>query len=439
MFKALGNRNYDRAIWALALPALGSLAADPLLSLVDTAFIGRLGRTELGALGVNTAIFSLSFFIFNFLAYGTTPMIARSLGKNDKAQAGRIIMQAFTLATLLGLGALLLLELCAQLILSVMGASADLQGAALSYLRIRALAAPAVLFITAGNGVFRGFQNTRMPFVISLFLNFINLVLDPLFIFGFGWGLAGAAIATVLAQWLGALWFLWLIFFRQRDFFKLHIKLPKLAELRPFLKIGWELFLRTLSLSLAFTFATSVATRLGITQVAAHQVASQIWLLLALTIDALAIAAQALVAKYVGEGNTLEARAVANRLLFLGLIAGICFAILFFMFQGLLPRFFTSEPEIIALVLKIFPFVILTQPLNALVFVWDGIFIGAEDFGFLAFAMITASVLSGIVLSLVVPLNWGLMGVWWGISTLMLARVLGLGWRYQRLFKGLAR
>ncbi len=434
MLRAFGNPKYDRAIWALALPALGSLAADPLVSLVDTAFVGRLGTTELGALGVNTAIFSLSFFIFNFLAYGTTPMIARSLGKNDKAQAGRIIMQAFTLATLLGLAALLMLELFAQPILALMGASADLQGSALSYLRIRALAAPAVLFITAGNGVFRGYQNTRTPFVISLVLNLINVVFDLLLIFGLGWGLAGAALATALAQWVGALWFLWLIFFKRRDYFALQIKLPKLAELRPFLKIGWELFLRTLSLSLAFTFATSVATRLGVTQVAAHQVASQIWLLLALTIDALAIAAQALVAKYAGEGNRLEAKAVGDRLLFLGLIAGICFSIIFFIFQGLLPHFFTNEPEIIALVLKIFPFVILTQPLNALVFVWDGVFIGAEDFGFLAFAMITASVLSVIVLSLVVPMSWGLMGVWWGISTLMLARVTGLGWRYQRLF-----
>lgn len=434
MLNAAKNRRYDAAIWALALPALGSLAADPLVSLVDTAFVGRLGSLELGALGVNTAIFSLSFFIFNFLAYGTTPMIARSLGE-DKTQVGRIILQAFTLASILGVTALVLLELFAPFILKLMGASPDLQSAALAYLRIRALAAPAVLFITAANGVFRGFQDTRTPLMISLLLNVVNIVLDPLFIFGFGWGLSGAAVATTIAQWLGALGFLWLIFIRKRAQFGLELALPKLTELRPFLKIGWELFLRTLSLSLAFTFATSVATRLGVSQVAAHQVAAQIWLLLALTIDALAIAAQALVARYLGEGNRLEAKAVADRLLFLGLLAGLCFAMVFFLFQAFLPRFFTNEPEIIALVLKIFPFIILTQPLNALVFVWDGVFIGAEDFGFLALAMIAASVLSVFVLSLVIPLGWGLIGVWWGISTLMIARVLGLAWRYRQLFQ----
>lgn len=434
MFSSFLNRNYDRAIWALALPALGSLAADPLVSLVDTAFVGRLGVEALGALGVNTAIFSLSFFIFNFLAYGTTPMIARSLGKNDKAQAGRIIMQAFTLATLLGVAALLVLELFAPYLLSIMGASAELQSSALVYLRIRALAAPAVLFITAGNGVFRGFQNTRTPLMISLLLNGINIVLDPLFIFGFGWGLAGAALATALAQWVGALSFIGLIFFQQREKLGLELSLPNLSELRPFLKIGWELFLRTLSLSLTFTFATSVATRLGVTQVAAHQVASQIWLLLALTIDALAIAAQALVAKYAQE-NRQEAKAVADRLLFLGFIAGLFFALFFFVFQGFLPHFFTNEPEVTRLVLKIFPFIILTQPLNAVVFVWDGVFIGAEDFAFLAFAMMVSALISAVVLVLVVPLGWGLIGVWWGISTLMIARVLGLGWRYQKLFR----
>ncbi len=434
MIKSFLNRHYDKAILALALPALGSLAADPLVSLIDTAFIGRLGATELAALGVNTAIFSLSFFIFNFLAYGTTPMLAKAIGKHDSALAGRIVVQAFTLATLLGLFALLVLQIFAIPITSVMGATQDLQAPTLSYLRIRAFAAPAVLFITAANGVFRGFQNTRTPFIIALILNLVNVILDPLFIFVFSWGLAGAAWATLIAQWVGALAFIWLIFVKHRNDFHIQMQLPKLVELRPFLKVGWELFIRTLSLSLAFTFATAVATRLGVLQVAAHQVAAQIWLLLALTIDALAIAAQALVARYLGENKRSEAKAVSDRLLALGLIAGILFAVLFFLLQAYLPRIFTNDANVIRLVFSIFPFVILTQPLNAVVFVWDGIFIAAEDFGFLALAMLSSAVIAAIILALVIPLGWGLNGVWWGITALMLSRAVTLTWRYKKLF-----
>lgn len=434
MLASFTNRRFDKAILALALPALGALAADPLVSLVDTAFVGRLGASELGALGINSAIFALSFFVFNFLAYGTTPMIAKALGKADSKQAGRVIMQAFSLAALLGLLALFVLELFALPIVKLMGATAELQDPSLTYLRIRAFAAPAVLFITAGNGVFRGFQNTRTPFIITLALNAVNLILDPLFIFVFGWGLAGAAWATLIAQWLGAISFVWLIFIKNRSSFFLEFKLPKLSELKPFLEAGWALFIRTLSLSLAFTLATATATRLGVFEVAAHQVAAQIWLLLALTIDALAIAAQALVAKFLGENNTKDAKAVADRLLFLGLLAGLVFAVVFWLLQPYLPRIFTNETDIIKHVLTIFPFVIIMQPINAIVFVWDGIFIGAEDYGFLALAMFSSSLIAAIILVLVVPLNLGLSGVWWGILSLMLARVVTLAWRYKRFF-----
>lgn len=154
------RRRFDREIFMLALPALGTLAADPLVSLVDTAFVGRLGRVELGALSVDSALFALAFFVFNFLAYGTTPMVARALGRGDRDGAGRTILQALTLATGLGLTALLLLQVLAGPTLRAMGADGELFDPALSYLRIRALATPAVLLILASNGAYRGFQDT---------------------------------------------------------------------------------------------------------------------------------------------------------------------------------------------------------------------------------------------------------------------------------------
>ncbi|MCK5488455.1 MAG: MATE family efflux transporter, partial [Gemmatimonadetes bacterium] len=158
----------DRDILRLALPALGALAADPLVSMVDTVFVGRLGVVPLAALGVNTSIFAMAFVVFNFLAYGTTPLVARAVGRGDRAGAGDVVMQAFLLAAVVGGVATLLLELLAGPIVSVMGAGQELRDPALSYLRIRALAGPAVLFVTAGHGAFRGYQDTRTPLLVTL-------------------------------------------------------------------------------------------------------------------------------------------------------------------------------------------------------------------------------------------------------------------------------
>ena len=446
----------DREILTLALPALGALAADPLVSMVDTAFVGRLGVTPLGALGVNASVFSMTFVVFNFLAYGTTPLIARAVGGGDRERAGRLAVQALTLAVVAGAAALALIQLFAGPILAVMGATGELRDPALTYLRIRAFAGPAVLLITAGHGIFRGWHDTRTPLVVTLGLNVVNLVLDPILIFGLGWGLAGAATATAIAQWTGALWFVWLILFDRRDALGVVPYLPRPRELLPFLRVGGALVTRTLALVGTMTLATAVATRVGTVAVAAHQVASQLWMLLALVVDALAVAAQAMVARH--RGDELErgagdvrrglepggepaphlqppptARSAAHRLLTWGAVVGFGLAALFLAARPWLPRLFTDDPAAIGRVDAILPFVIWMQPLNALVFVWDGIFMGAEDFRFLAIQMVLSAAAAAAVLLLVVPLGWGLPGVWWGIVTLMGVRAVTLGLRYAGL------
>ena len=421
----------DRDILRLALPALGALAADPLVSMVDTVFVGRLGVVPLAALGVNTAIFTLAFVVFNFLAYGTTPMVARAVGRGDRAGAGNVVMQAFLLAVVVGCVATLTVELLAVPIVTLMGAGPDLREPALSYLRIRALAGPAVLLVTAAHGAFRGYQDTRTPLFVTLGLNGVNLVLDPLFIFGFGWGLRGAALATLAAQWFGALWFVHLILRTRRRELGIQPRLPRLAEIRPFVRIGGELALRTLALIGTLTLATAVATRVGTVQVAAHQVGAQIWLLLAMIVDSLAVAAQALVAGYRGAGDASMARRASNRLLGWGLASGLALGGLFFLLAPVLPRLFTDEPAVLQAVGEIFPFVVAMQPLNAIVFVWDGVFMGAERFRFLAVQMALSAACAATVLLLVLPMGWGLTGVWWGIVALMVARAVTLAFAYR--------
>ena len=423
---------HDRDILNLAVPALAGLASDPLVSLIDTAFVGQLGSVPLGALGVNASLFSMAFVLFNFLAYGTTPRVGQAVGEDDREAAGRAVVRALTLAVLVGIVALLVLQAAAPLLLRIMGAQGELMGPALSYLRVRALAGPALLIITASNGAFRGYQDTRTPMLVTVGFNIVNASLDPLFIFVFGWGVAGAAAATVIAQWLGALAFLYLLLVRRREALGITLTWPALHTLIPFLKTGRDLLLRTGALVGTMTLATAVAARVSVTAVAAHQVANQLWTFLALVVDALAVAGQALVSKHLGAEDPGTARAVSDRLVQWGLGVGVALGLAFFALRPVLPYFFTNDATTIAALLGVYPFVALLQPLNGLVFVGDGIYMGAEAFGYLAKAMIGTAGAAAVVLLLVIPMGWGLAGVWWGITTLMLGRLVTLGVPYVR-------
>jgi MATE family multidrug resistance protein len=421
---------YDRRILRLAVPALGALAADPLVSLVDTAFVGRLGTTELGALGVNAAVFAMAFALFNFLAYGTTPLVAAAWGRGDQEEAGRVVAQAIGLAVGIGAVAIAVLQIFWQPILTAMQAGPELLGPAGEYLRIRAWAAPAVLLVTVGHGAFRGMQDTRTPLLVTVGLNLINLIGDPLLIFGAGWGLRGAAVATVAAQWIGAVWFLVLLN-RKRLEFGLRVRFPRLAEFRPLVSAGTELVARTAGLLAVFTMATAVAARIGTATVAAHQVAAQVWLFLALVLDSLAIAGQALVGSYLGAGSVDDARTASNRMLQWGFGFGLILGAIFLILGPSLPKLFTDDAETIALVAGVMPFVAALQPIGALVFVWDGIFMGARRFRFLMVSTLAAAFLAGIVLIVSATVGWGLTGVWWGITTLIAARLVLLAVRYR--------
>lgn len=420
---------HDRAIAALAIPALGTLVADPMLSLVDTAFIGRLGPDQLGALAVSTAIFGMAFFAFNFLEYATTTLVAASAGGGDHVGAGRSAMTALIVAVVGGVAVAIALVSLTGPILGLMGAEGTLRAEAATYVRIRALAAPAVLVVRSAHGIYRGHQDTRTPLAVTLGINGINLVLDPLFIFGLGWGVAGAAWATVGAQWIGAGWFLGLLLVRQRERMGLVLGRFPLGSVRPLLTAGRDIVIRTVSLLAVFTYATRVATRIdhpSSTAVAAHQVVFQVWLFLALAVDSLAIAAQALVGRLRGEGDLETTREVADRIAFLGLMVGLILAGLVAAMAPWLPDWFTVEPEVRAAIRGVYWFLVAGLPLSAVVFVWDGVFLGAGDFGFLAVAMAGASLLGIGLLALVIPLGWGLAGVWWAITGLMIGRILTL-------------
>jgi putative MATE family efflux protein len=420
----------DREIFRLAVPALGALAADPLVTLVDTAFVGRIGAEELAALGVAGAVFAIAFTVFNFLAYGTTPLVASALGAADDERAASTAGAAVRLALIAGLGATVVVVTLAGPLLDAMGANPEVRAAALPYLRIRALALPAVLLVMVGHGVFRGHQDTKTPLVVTLALNAVNIVLDPIFIFGFDWGLPGAAWATVIAQGSGAVAFLWLMY--SVDGNPVRVGGADRASMRPLMSAGGALIVRTVALIGVLTVTTAVAARLGTVPLAAHQVAVNVWVFFALVVDALAIAGQSLIGKALGAADTPGARAVANRLLWFGLLFGLALGVAIWALRTTIPGWLTDESEVIRAVVTVMPFVAVMQPLNALVFVWDGVAIGAAEFRFLATLMVVAAAAAGLGLGVLALVGGTLVGLWWVIVAWMFVRAAGFVWWHQR-------
>jgi MATE family multidrug resistance protein len=421
----------DREIYRLAVPALGSLAVEPLVSLVDTAFVGRLGADELAGLGISGAVFLWSFIIFIFLAYATTPIVAGAVGAGDLDRARRSATTSFAFAFGVGLVAIAAVELVAVPAISLFGAGGDAAAAALSYVRIRALAAPAVLLILAGNGVFRGHQDTRSPLAVAVVFNLVNFVLDPILIFGAGWGIAGAAWASVAAQVVGAAIFVAVA--HRRDMIRFERAAVSVVEVRQLISAGAGVGIRTIGLLVVFSGATAVASRISDEAVAAYRVVDQLFLFLALSVDALAVAAQAMIGKRLGVGNTTEARAVGSRLFRMGLVAGGAIAIMLAALRPFLPGLFTNDAAVLESIGTIYWFLVLAQPLMAIVFVGDGVLLGWSAFRFMAVATAGAAAVAGGVLALVLPFDLGLVGVYAGIMTLMIGRAVALGgwWRLR--------
>ena len=423
------SRIANRAILRLAIPALATLAIDPLLTLIDTAFVARIGVHDLAALGVDTAILGFVFFGFNFLAYATTPLVAQALGRGNEAEARRWVGDALILAVLLGLVAAAVVEILAPWFVGLMGASEEVAGPAVAYLRIRGIATPAVLLVTAGHGAFRGHQDTRTPLRVAVGINVINLVFDPLLIFVVGLGLEGAALGTVIAQWAGALWFLQLI--RSRGMADRPAGLRKaLPTILALARNGVLVSIRTGFLLIGLTFAAATATRLGAAEIAAHQVVMQVWLLAAMVADAFAIAGQAMVADTVGGGDASGIDHLSRRLLGWGAVTGVLL-LGAFVLGGPALAGLVEDPSVAALTVSAAAVAGWTMPIGAPLFVADGIFFGLLAFGTI---IVSTALGSAVLVTLVslTPLGDSLDGIWWAIGAMLGARGLVFVFGYRR-------
>lgn len=418
----------DRRIVALAIPALAALAADPLLSLVDAAFVAGLGAPALAALGINGAVFGFAFVVFNFLAYATTPLVAQAMGRKEPDQAQIVIARAFWLAIGLGAIAAGLMIATARPIVRLLQAGPEVVDSAAAYLRIRALAAPAVLVVTASHGAFRGLHDTRTPLMVALGANLIHVALDPLLIYSAGWGVRGAATASVIAQTAAAIWF-WRLLGRRMG--PVRLGHTRWREMRPFLHTGGLLTLRTMLLVLGVSVGTATAARVGTNHVAAHQVVRESWFLSAMLVDGLAIAAQALVAEQVGRRDHEMAEVVSRRLILWGVLAGLAMSVIWLLGGPWLGSFFGPNPEVSNLIVVATRIAAVVAVPAALLWVLDGIFLARMRLQVMAISTGAGLVGAGVVFWLTIRNGWGLAGVWWGMGAMVVARLLVLAWAYR--------
>ncbi|HLF69028.1 MAG TPA: MATE family efflux transporter [Gaiellaceae bacterium] len=419
---------YDREILRLAVPALGALAAEPLYILVDTAIVGHLGRPQLAALGIAAVLLGGAFAIFNFLQYGTTAQVARASGAVQHETARRLGAQALWLSLGFGVAVAALIAVLAEPLVSAMGSEGRAADYAVTYLRIAAIGFPAAFLALGGQGYLRGIADLRTPLVIVVAGNVVNVVLEVLFVYGFDWGIAGSAWGTAIAQLgMGAAFVVVILRGIQPGEAR-----PTARLARRVLTLGKWIFIRTAALMSSFLLAGAVATRFGDASIGAHQIAFQLFLLVALVLDSIAIAGQIIVGQELGAGRKERAYAASARMIWLGAGAGGVFAALLLLLAGVLPRIFTGDSLVLDEAALLWPLFALMQPLAGAVFALDGILIGAGDGPFLAGSMVAAFAVCAAVLVTALAGGWGIRGVWAALVLLILVRLTLMTARFRR-------
>ncbi|MGW0025908.1 MATE family efflux transporter [Rhodococcus sp. NPDC003383] len=417
-----------KRILGLALPALGVLAAEPLYLLFDIAVVGRLGALALAGLAVGGLILAQVSTQLTFLSYGTTSRAARFHGADRHTDAVGEGVQATWLA--LGVGAVVLVvgQVLAGPVAGLIAGDGDIAGSAVTWLRIALFGAPLILVTLAGNGWMRGVQDTARPLRYVVVGLALSAVLCPLLVHGLlgapRWELAGSAVANVAGQAVSAALFL-------RALLRAGVPLkPRRTIIGAQLRLGRDLVARSLAFQACFLSAAAVAARFGAAAVAAHQVVLQLWNFVALTLDSLAIAAQALVGAALGSADRGGAHRLAWRITAWSTVFAAVLALLFLLGSEVIPGLFTGDDAVLDQIGVAWWFFVAIMPAAGVVFALDGVLLGAGDAAFLRTATLASALLGFLPLiwcSLV--WDWGLAGIWTGLTVFIVFRMVAVVWR----------
>jgi len=423
-----GGAGLDRRIAALAIPALGAIAAEPAYNIVDTAIVGHLGRTPLDSLAIATTALMLTSWVAIFLSTATTSAVAGLAAGRAPDRAARAAGAAYLVAAAGGAVVAVVLFAAAPWVAALLGAQHAVLAGAVSYLRISALGTPFLYLSYAGNGHLIGLADTRTPLRIAVGANAANVALEATLVYGMHWGLDGSAWGTVLAQAAAAAWY-----FVSSEGSRIRLATPGRDEIAALLSAGHQLSVRTIALGVVPLTTTAIAARLGPVPLGGQQIAMRVWYLLSILLDALAVPAQVYVSSARGAGDPGQARLVGRRTMRLGLIAGVGLAIVTAAMAPLAPAAFTHDPAVghaatVALLVSA-----ATQPLAASAFVLDGLILGISDYAAMRRAMILAIFAYAPVAGLVLRFHaLGLPGIWVALGLWLAARSAQLGRRWSR-------
>ncbi|MEU1294264.1 MATE family efflux transporter [Streptomyces sp. NPDC005840] len=418
------RRLHDREIVALAVPAFGALVAEPLFVMADSAIVGHLGTAQLAGLGVASALLTTAVSVFVFLAYATTAAVARRVGAGDLPAAIRQGMDGIWLALLLGAAVIAVALPSAPSLVRLFGASDTAAPFAITYLRISVLGIPAMLVVLAATGVLRGLQNTRTPLYVAGAGFVANGLLNVLLVYGAGLGIAGSAWGTVIAQCaMAAVYLVVVVRGARRHGASLR---PDPAGIRNSAQAGVPLLIRTLSLRAVLMIATAIAARLGDADIAAHQIILSLWSLLAFALDAIAIAGQAIIGRYLGADDPAGARAACRRMVQWGIAVGCVLGLLVVATRPAFLAMFTGDQVVKDAALPALVIVALAQPICGIVYVLDGVLMGAGDGPYLAWAMLLTLAAFTPVALLVPAFDGGLTALWAAMTLMMTVRLVTL-------------
>jgi putative MATE family efflux protein len=424
-------RRIDRRIVSLAVPALGALAVEPAYVLVDTAIVGRIGTEELAGLAIAATILSFVFAGSNFLTYGTTERVARRLGAGDHTDAANVGVQAMWLSLLVGVPAAPLLFFGSRPLSSLLGADGEVLDHATTYLSVSAIGVPFFLVTLAAQGVLRGASQYLTPLWVLVGANVANLLIELVLVFGLDMGVAGSALSTVIAQIGAAAVFVALLLPRLRVASQHR---PHRAGIAPLMSAGRHLLLRVGAMLAVFAGSTAIASRIDDPTLAAHQVVMSMFVFLALTLDALAVPAQTIVAEELGRDDRATAAIVGRRVVRLSVFLGVGLGVAMAVAAPFLPSVFSADPDVTERASSgLWWLSVLLVP-GAVAFAHDGILIGAGDYRFLGRAalgyLVAVAPLGAVVLA--VP-ELGLAGVWAALLGWMVLRAGVNEWRTRRV------
>ncbi len=422
-------RAHDKEIARLAVPAFAALICEPLFLLADAAIVGHLGVAQLAALGIAATVLQTVVGLFVFLAYGTTSTVARNVGAGNQRAALSSGTDGMWLSLLVGAFAGGLVLALTPVVVGGFSPTPAVHDFAVTYLRIAALGIPALLLMLAATGVLRGLQDTRTPLYVAVAANLVNIALNVLFVYGLDWGIAGSALGTLAAQGAAALVLGYVV---ARGARRVSASLaPHRTGVETAWRIGVPLMLRTLTLRATLLITTYVAASLSTASLAAHQVAFTIWLLLSLALDAVAIAGQAIVGRYLGAADVAGARAATRRMIEWGAASGVLLGLVVVALRAAYVPLFTPDPDVRSLLTSVLLVAALFQPVCGVVFALDGVLIGAGDGRYLAWAGVATLVVFLPLTGVVLTSGSGLVALWWAFGAFMVARLVTLVLRWR--------